>query len=98
MNLLEMNHIVKEFDGLEVIKDISISVKEGEILSIIGPFRFRKIHAPAVRYHAGAHHGGENPVSGRAGGLPGRGREAGISQGTGGEKDPFLFRAGFSEL
>ena len=37
MNLLEMNHIVKEFDGLEVIKDISISVKEGEILSIIGP-------------------------------------------------------------
>ena len=37
MNLLEMNHINKEFDGLEVIKDISVSVKEGEILSIIGP-------------------------------------------------------------
>lgn len=37
MNLLEMNHIKKEFDGLEVLKDISVSVKEGEILSIIGP-------------------------------------------------------------
>jgi len=37
MNLLEMNHINKKFDDLEVIKDISLSVKEGEILSIIGP-------------------------------------------------------------
>lgn len=37
MNLLEMNHINKKFGDLEVIKDISLSVKEGEILSIIGP-------------------------------------------------------------
>lgn len=37
MNLLEMNHIEKKFDGLEVLKDISLSVQEGEILSIIGP-------------------------------------------------------------
>lgn len=37
MNLLEMNHVRKSFDGLEVIKDISLSVKEGEIVSIIGP-------------------------------------------------------------
>jgi polar amino acid transport system ATP-binding protein len=36
-NLLEMKHIRKAFDGLEVLKDISVSVKEGEILSIIGP-------------------------------------------------------------
>ncbi|HJD13711.1 MAG TPA: amino acid ABC transporter ATP-binding protein [Candidatus Ruminococcus avistercoris] len=35
--MLEMNHIRKTFDDLEVIKDISLSVKEGEILSIIGP-------------------------------------------------------------
>ena len=32
-----MNHIKKEFDGLGVLKDISLSVEEGEILSIIGP-------------------------------------------------------------
>ena len=37
MALLEMNHIRKHFGGLEVIKDISLKVNEGEILSIIGP-------------------------------------------------------------
>lgn len=37
MNLLEMNHVKKSFGGLEVLKDISLSVGEGEILSIIGP-------------------------------------------------------------
>ena len=37
MKLLEMNHIQKKFDGLGVLKDISVSVEEGEILSIIGP-------------------------------------------------------------
>ena len=37
MKILEMNHIHKSFGDLEVIKDISLSVAEGEILSIIGP-------------------------------------------------------------
>lgn len=37
MYLLEMKHINKKFGDLEVIQDISLSVKEGEILSIIGP-------------------------------------------------------------
>ena len=37
MRLLEMNHIKKRFDGQEVLKDISIHVDEGEVLSIIGP-------------------------------------------------------------
>lgn len=37
MKLLEMNHIKKSFDDLEVIRDISLAVEEGEILSIIGP-------------------------------------------------------------
>ncbi|MGN0377145.1 MAG: amino acid ABC transporter ATP-binding protein [Suilimivivens sp.] len=35
--LLEINHMSKSFDGVEVIKDISLSVKEGEVVSIIGP-------------------------------------------------------------
>ncbi len=35
--LLEITHMSKRFDELEVIKDISLSVKEGEVLSIIGP-------------------------------------------------------------
>lgn len=37
MKLLELNHVEKSFDGLSVIKDISLSVEEGEIVSIIGP-------------------------------------------------------------
>ena len=37
MNLLEINHVEKAFDGLGVLKDISLTVGEGEIVSIIGP-------------------------------------------------------------
>ena len=37
MALLEMNHIRKSFGGLEVIRDISLKVDKGEVLSIIGP-------------------------------------------------------------
>lgn len=37
MTLLEITHMKKTFDELEVISDISLSVKEGEVLSIIGP-------------------------------------------------------------
>lgn len=34
---MEMNHVKKSFDGNEVLKDISLSVEEGEVVSIIGP-------------------------------------------------------------
>lgn len=37
MKLLEMNHVQKTFDDLEVIKDISLSVEKGEVVSVIGP-------------------------------------------------------------
>jgi len=37
MKLLEINHLKKNFDGLQVLKDISLSVEEGEVVSIIGP-------------------------------------------------------------
>lgn len=37
MSLLEMRNIKKSFDGLEVLKDISLTVEEGEVLGIIGP-------------------------------------------------------------
>lgn len=35
--LLEINHMSKGFDGLDVIRDISLSVREGEVVSVIGP-------------------------------------------------------------
>lgn len=34
---LEMNHVKKSFGTLDVLKDISLKVREGEVLSIIGP-------------------------------------------------------------
>ena len=37
MSVLDMKHIQKHFDDLEVLKDISLSVNKGEVLSIIGP-------------------------------------------------------------
>ncbi|MGN0432603.1 MAG: amino acid ABC transporter ATP-binding protein [Lachnospiraceae bacterium] len=37
MKLLEMNHVRKEFGDLSVLKDISLYVEEGEVVSIIGP-------------------------------------------------------------
>lgn len=37
MKLFEMSHIKKSFGSLQVLKDISLDVKEGEVLSIIGP-------------------------------------------------------------
>jgi polar amino acid transport system ATP-binding protein len=35
--LLEINHCRKHFDGTEVLTDLSLSVEEGQVLSIIGP-------------------------------------------------------------
>lgn len=35
--ILEMKNIHKQFDGLEVLKDISFNVDSGEVVSIIGP-------------------------------------------------------------
>lgn len=36
-NYLEISHIKKSFGELEVLKDISLTVKKGEVLAIIGP-------------------------------------------------------------
>lgn len=37
MKLLEINNVSKSFGELEVLKDISLSVEEGEVACIIGP-------------------------------------------------------------
>ena len=36
-SLLEMKHVKKTFGSLEVLKDISMEVNEGEVVAIIGP-------------------------------------------------------------
>lgn len=37
MKILEINRCRKQFDGVEVLKDISLSVDQGKAVSIIGP-------------------------------------------------------------
>ncbi len=37
MYLLEMKHVRKTFGDVEVLKDISLNVKEGQVVAIIGP-------------------------------------------------------------
>lgn len=37
MNVLTLEHIKKSFDGKEVLKDINLTVGEGEVVSILGP-------------------------------------------------------------
>ena len=37
MSLLEMKNIKKSFNGVEVLKDIYLTVEKGEVLGIIGP-------------------------------------------------------------
>ena len=47
MNILDMKHIKKSFDGLEVLKDISLDVEEGEVLARPVPVN---LHCFAVRH------------------------------------------------
>ena len=37
MSLLEIKNVKKNFEGVEVLKDISLKVDKGEVLGIIGP-------------------------------------------------------------
>ena len=34
---IEVRHLCKSFDQLEVLRDVSLSVDEGEVVSVIGP-------------------------------------------------------------
>jgi ABC-type branched-subunit amino acid transport system ATPase component len=37
MALLEIEHLTKEFDGVTALQDVTLDMREGEILGIIGP-------------------------------------------------------------
>ena len=62
MSLLEMKHIKKSFDGIEVLKDISLKVDEGEVLGHYRSLRFRQIHSSSVRDESGDAGFGRNPL------------------------------------
>ena len=48
MKLFEMKHIKKSFGALDVLRDISLEVDKGEVLSIIGPPALVSLHCFAV--------------------------------------------------
>lgn len=37
MYMLELKHIKKSFDGVNVLKNINLQIEDGEIVSILGP-------------------------------------------------------------
>ena len=61
MKLLEINHCNKKFGENEVLKDISLSVEEGQVVSIIGPSGSGK----STRHAAGNHGRRRFDLSGR---------------------------------
>ena len=53
MSLLEMKQIKKEFEGTTVIKDISLSVEEGEVLANHRAIWIREVYVASLRNNAG---------------------------------------------
>ena len=45
---IHVSNLKKNFGKLEVLRDISLDVREGEVVVLIGPFRKRKIHPAAL--------------------------------------------------
>lgn len=37
MNMIEVKHLKKSFDGLEVLKDISFTIEKGDVIAVLGP-------------------------------------------------------------
>ena len=50
--ILELRHISYSYHTMDgetpALADISFSMKEGEFVAVVGPFRLRQIHAPVT--------------------------------------------------
>ena len=45
---VKVENLKKNFGSLEVLKDINMEVKEGEVVCLIGTFRLREKYIPAL--------------------------------------------------
>ena len=96
MAILEMKNIRKAFSGEEILKGISLSCKEGEVLSIIGPSGSGKSTLLRIATLLEKAEGGELFYDGKAIFVDGRAEKTGneVRKGRGQE----AFRSGVSEL
>ena len=62
---MRVEDLRKSFGRLEVLKGISLDVREGEVIGIIGRVGERQIHAAALHQSPGNAHVGTGAVSGR---------------------------------
>jgi polar amino acid transport system ATP-binding protein len=53
MKILSVKNLQKSFDELDVIKDISLDVEEGQVVAVIGPSGSGKFHLSALHKSAG---------------------------------------------
>ena len=53
MEMLTVKDVKKSFDGVEILKGISLTVEKGGVLAIIGRIRFWKKHTAQVHHSAG---------------------------------------------
>ena len=50
MEVIKVESLEKSFGELSVLKDISFSVNEGEVLAILGPLGLGQVHAAAMHH------------------------------------------------
>lgn len=65
--IIRVEKLSKSFGELEVLKDINMEVREGEVISGIGSFRFWKKYFPALHQPSGNTQFLENLLYGRCG-------------------------------
>lgn len=51
---IEIANIKKSFGRTQVLNDISLDIPSGQMVALLGPFRFRENHAAAHYRRAGA--------------------------------------------
>ena len=65
--IIRVEKLSKSFGELEVLKDINMEVREGEVISVIGPSGSGKEHFPALHQPSGNTQFWENLLYGRCG-------------------------------